>query len=221
VDPVVSTPRRKGPLSPDFEVAMAETRLQMAMVDPPPPNKDAILDSVRSGYQRALKQDPKHKDALLGIARMYAKIGDKSHSAEAYEKYLKVYPKDAEVMHEIAMKRAQMKDFAGAVAMCESALKFDPENRSYCKTMGFCQARIGQWDAAFASLSKVMPEEQVRHNLAGMLDHMGQGEMSRTQLQLALKANPEYAPSKDFLNELMDPNDANGAIQQAGHVQPK
>lgn len=215
----VSAPRKKGPLSPEFEVAMAETRLQMAMADPPPASKDEILDSVRAGYQRALKQDPKHKEALLGIARMYAKVGDKPRAAEAYEKYLKHYPKDAEVIHESAMKRAQWKDWAGAVALCEAAIKLDPENRSYCKTLGFCQARAGQLDAAFASLVKVMPEAQARHNLAGLLDHMGQADASRQQLQLAIQADPAYAPAKEFLNELTEPN--NNAIQQAGFNQPK
>jgi len=214
-----TTPRKKGPLSPEFEVAMAETRLQVAMTEPPPPNRDEILDTVRAGYQRALKQNPKHKEALLGIARMYARLGDKDRAAEAYDKYLKHYPKDAEAVHEVAMKKAQWKDWAGAVAMCEAALKMDPENRSFRKTLGFCQARAGQWDAALATLSKVMPEAQARHNLAGLLDHMGQADASRQQLQLALQADPTYAPAKDFLTELTDPQ--TNPIQQASFTQPK
>lgn len=216
---VASAPRKKGPLSPEFEVAMAETRLQVAMTDPPPPNRDEILDSVRSCYQRALKQNPKHKDALLGIARMYAKLGDKERAVEGYDKYLKNYPKDAEVVHELAMKRASWKDWAGAIAMCEYALKLDPENRSYRKTLGFCQARAGQWDAALATLVKVMPEAQARHNLAGMLDHLGQADASRQQLQFALQADPGYAPAKEFLSELTETK--SNPIQQAGFNQQK
>jgi len=215
----VSPPRKKGPLSPEFEVAMADTRLQMALVDPPPPNKDEILDSVRACYQRALKQNPKHKDALIGIARMYAKLGDKERSTEAYEKYLKLFPKEADVVHEMAMKRAQWKDWAGATAMCEAALKLDPENRSYRKTLGFCQARAGQWDAALATLTKVMPEAQARHNLAGLHDHLGQADASKQQLQLALQADPAYAPAREFLSELTET--AANPIQQAGFNEPK
>lgn len=215
----VSPPRKTGPLSPEFEVAMADTRLQVALADPPPPNKDEILDSVRSCYQRALKQNPKHKDALIGIARMYAKLGDRDRAAEAYDKYLKHYPKDKDVVHELAMKRAQWKDWNGAIAMCEAALKLDPENRSYRKTLGFCQARAGQWDTALATLTKVMPEAQARHNLAGLHDHMGQAEASKQQLQLALQADPSFAPAQEFLGEL---NEAQAnPIQQAGFSQPK
>ena len=212
-----SGPRKKGPLSPEFEVAMAETRLQLALAEPAPQNKDEILDTVRAGYQRALKQNPKHKEALLGLARMQAKIGDREHAAETYDKYLKLYPKDADAMHEFAMKRAQWKDWNGAVAMCEAALKADPENRTYRKSLGFCQARAGQWDAALATLSKVMPEAQARHNLAGLLDHMGQADASRQQLQLAIQADPAYAPAKEFLTELTEAS----AVQQASFNQPK
>lgn len=209
----VTTPRKKGPLSPEFEVAMADTRLQVAMADPPPPNRDEILDSVRACYQRALKQNPKHKEALLGIARMYAKLGERDRAREAYDKYLKHYPKDAEVHHELAMKCGQWKDWNGAVVSGETAVKLDPENRTYRKTLGFCQARAGQWDAALASLCKIMPEAQARHNLAGMLDHLGQIEASRQQLQLALQADPQFAPAREFLNGLSQPDTA---VLQAG-----
>ncbi len=215
----MSAPRKKGPLSPEFEVAMADTRLQVAMADPPPHNRDELLDSVRASYQRALKQNPKHKEALIGIARMYAKLGDKDHATEAYEAYLKHYPKEADVLHEISMKRAQWKDWNGALVVCEAALRLDPENRTYRKTLGFCQARAGRWEEAFATLSGVMSEAQARHNLAGLLDHMGQADASRQQLELAIKADPSYAPAKEFLSELTEV-EAN-PIQQAAFTQPK
>lgn len=218
-DSVVTTPRKKGPPAPDTEVALAETHLQVALTEPFPPNRDELLDMARGRYQRALKQDPKHKGALLGIARMYAKLGDKDKAVEAYEKFLKLYPKDAEALHELAMKRAQWKDWAGAMASCEAALKLDPENRTFRKTLGFCQARSGKVEEAFATLSKIMPEAQARHNLAGLLDHMGQAEACKQQLQLALVADPTFAPAKEFLSDLVEPN-ANG-IQQAGFAQPK
>ena len=218
-DSMTSAPRKKGPPSPDTEVALAEAPLQVALTEPPPSNRDELLDMARGRYQRALKQDPKHKGALLGIARMYAKLGDKDKAVEAFDKYLKLYPKDAEALHELAMKRAQWKDLTGAMATCEAALKLDPENRSIKKTLGFCQARAGKIDEAYATLSKIMPEAQARHNLAGMLDHLGQTDACKQQLQLALVADPNHVGAKDFLNELMDPN-PNG-IQQAGFVQPK
>lgn len=90
------------------------------------------------------------------------------------------------------------------------------------KTLGFCLARTGKWDEAFAMLCQIMPEAQARHNLAGLLDHLGYADASKQQLQAAVKADPNYAPARDFLAELdqprvpVDPN----AVRQAGDQQP-
>lgn len=191
--------KRKGPLSAETEVEFANTHLEVALADPPPANRDQLIDLARMRYQRALKQDHKHKGALLGMARMYAKLGDREKAGEAYQKYVELYPKDADVYHEIAMRQAQWKDWENAVRWCEVALKQDPENRAYRKTMGFCLARAGKWEEAFATLCEIMPEAQARHNLAGLLDHMGQTEACKAQLRLAVQADPDYAPAKEFL----------------------
>jgi tetratricopeptide (TPR) repeat protein len=119
------------------------------------------------------------------------------------------------------MAHARWKDWPGAVAWCEFTLKIDPENRSVKKTLGFCQAMTGQWDAAFATLSQIMSEAQARHNLAGMLDQMGHTEACKAQLQLALKADPNYAVSAEFLTELQQPREQNNnSLQTTGGMNP-
>ena len=198
-DVVATSKKKKGPLSADTEVEFANTHVEAALANPPPANRDEMLDLARMRYLRALKQDHKHKGALLGLARMYAKLGDREKAGEAYKKYIEFYPKDGDVYHEIAMRQAQWKDWENAVRWCEVALKQDPENRAYRKTMGFCQARAGRWEEAFATLCQIMPEAQARHNLAGLLDHMNQTEACKAQLRLAVQADPDYAPAKEFL----------------------
>lgn len=210
----------KKPPTPETLVAMSDARLDAAF-DPKtaPGSKEALLDLARVGYQKALQQDPKNKTALKGMGQYYARVGDREKAVEVYKKYLTLYPKDADVAHEVAVAHARWKDMDGAVAWCEFALKIDPENRAVKKTMGFCLARAGKWDEAFTVLSQIMPEAQVRHNLAGMLDHMGHTEASKSQLHLALKADPNYAPPAGFLAELDQPRDPN-PVRQTGDQQP-
>ena len=197
-------PRKVGTgLSPEGEVAFADTHVAAAFQDSPPPsNRDELLDMARLRYQKALKEDPKHKGALLGMARLYSRLGDREKALEMYKKYLQLYPKDSEVMHEIAIVHAQWKDWDGAVTWCEIALKADPENRTIRKTMGFCQARAGKWDAAFETLLKVMPEPQARYSMARVMEHLNHPDASRQQLQLALQADPNFGPAREFLAEL-------------------
>lgn len=225
-----ATPKRpagKG-LSPDGEVAFADTHVAAAFADPPPANKDHLLDMARMRYQKALKEDPKNKGALLGVARMYARLGEKERAVATYKQYLSAYPKDHEVPHELALKHGQWNDWAGAAGWCEVALKLDPENRTYRKTMGFCLARSGRWDEAFAALRQVMPEAQARYNLARVMEHLNYPEQSRQWTMLALQADPNHEESREFLAELdqgyrfgAPPSAQNGnPIMQAGFQQP-
>ncbi|MBN9522185.1 tetratricopeptide repeat protein [bacterium] len=220
-------PRRPGQkgLLPDTETEFANTHVQVALGDPPPPNKDEMLDMARHRYQRALKQDPKHKGALLGTARMYVKTGEREKAAEAFKKYVDVHPKDAAVHHEAAMACARFQDWTGATRWCEAALQLDPENRAYRKTLGFCQARAGRWDEAFTTMCRVMPEAQARYNMAAVLLHTNNPDACRAQLQLALQADPQHAAARDFIAELDETHPTNPAaapnpIQTVGGTAP-
>jgi Tfp pilus assembly protein PilF len=209
----------KEPAKAESLVAIADVQLDAAMDEKTAPgSKEGLLDTARKGYQKALQRDPKSKAAMQGMARFYARVGEREKALEWYKKCLTLHP-EAPIAHEVAVAHGRWKDWAGAVAWCEFALKIDPENRTVKKDMGFFLARVGRWDDAFTALMQIMPEAQARHNLAGLLDHMGQGDASKLQLQLAVKADPNYAPAAGFLAELSQPHDPN-AVQAAGGTQP-
>ncbi len=221
-------PARKGPPKPETRVAFADVQLDAAMQEgADPAHRQGLLDAARRGYQKALEADPKNKAALLGMARYYARVGERDKAVEVYKKYLTLNPADRDVPHEVALAHAQWKDWAGAVAWCEFALKLDPENLSVRKTMAFCLARDGRWDDALGVMLKVMPEAQARYLMARVLEHQNQPAASRQQAALALKADPNYVAAREFLAELdqlpalggtpptPDPN----ALRQAGHSQ--
>jgi tetratricopeptide (TPR) repeat protein len=208
----------KKPASAAALVAVADVQLESAFNERTAPgSKESLLDSARKVYQKALQQEPKSKDAIRGMARFYARVNEREKAVEMYKKYLTLYPKEAEVAHEVAMAHARWRDWAGAVAWCDYTLKIDPENRSVKKTMGFCQAMAGQWEAGFATLCQIMSEAQARHNIAGLLDQMGHADACKAQLQLAVAADPNFAPAREFLAELEQPR---SDIQTTGGVQP-
>jgi tetratricopeptide (TPR) repeat protein len=221
----VAPPVSNKPASADALVAISDVRLDAAFDEKTTPgSKEALLDLAREGYQKAIKQEPKNKNAMLGIARFYGKVGEREKALEAYKKYLTAYPTESAVAHEVAMMHARWKDWNGACAWCEFTLKIDPENRAVKKTQGFSLAFAGKWDEAFSTLCQIMPEAQARHNLAGLLDHMGHTEASKQQLQLAVKADPSFKLARDFLTELENPQPAdanpNGGLRQVGDLQP-
>ncbi|MFM8272274.1 MAG: tetratricopeptide repeat protein [Gemmata sp.] len=221
----ITPPPSNKPPSADSLVAFADVRLEAAFDEKTAPgSKEALLDMAREGYQKALKQEPKNQSALLGVARFYSRVGEREKAIEAYKKYLTAFPKDVKAAQEVALAHARWKDWDGACAWCQFALKIDGENRDVKKTFGFCLARAGKWDEAFLMLCQIMPEAQARHNVAGLLDHMGQTEASKQQLQLALRADPGFQPSHAFLAELEGPRravtDPSGELRQVGALQP-
>ena len=217
--PVEVTDNSNKPASAAALVAIADVRLESAFGERTAPgSKEGLLDLARLGYQKALQQEPKSKAALAGAARYYARVGDREQAVEMYKRYLTLYP-EAEIAHEVAVAHGRWKDWAGAASWCEYALNIDPENRAVKKTYGFSLAFAGRWDEAFAALCQIMPEAQARHNLAGLLDHMGRPDASKTQLQMAVKADPNYAPAVGFLAELSQPQSPNG-VRQASEEYP-
>jgi tetratricopeptide (TPR) repeat protein len=215
---VVSEASKK-PASAESLVAIANVQLDAALDEKTAPgSKEGLLDSARKGYQKALQRDPKSKAALRGMAEFYARTGDREKAVELYKKCLTQHP-EAEIAHDVALAHARWKDWTGAVAWCEYALKIDPENRTVKKTLGFSLAFAGKWDEAFVTLGQIMSEAQARHNLAGLLDQMGQTAACKVQLQLAMKADPNFAPAQAFLAELDQPRDPNG-VRQASDSQP-
>jgi tetratricopeptide (TPR) repeat protein len=212
---VVSEPTRQGPANPETYAVLANVQVESAYnEETAPASREALLDQARQGYQKALQIDPKNKTALLGLAKYYVRLGEREKAVETYKKYFAANPRDKEVAHEVALAHAQWKDWIGAAAWCEFALKIDPESLSIRKTMAFCLARAGKWEEGFAVMCQVMPEAQARYLMARVLEHQKQPEASRTQLQLAIKADPTYAPAREFLVELDE------ASRPAGQLNP-
>jgi Tfp pilus assembly protein PilF len=218
--------KKKGGFSPETKVAFAEVWVESAFADPPPLNRDQLIDQARQAYQKVLDKEPKNEGALLGMARLYARLGDREHAMEYYKKYLSHYPKNHKIALEIAISHGRWKDWPGAVAWCDQALKGDPQNREYRKTKGFCLARAGKWEEAFGVLHDLMGEVEARYYMARILEHQNRTEDSRLQLQLALKQDPNYAPAREFLADLDQPRTTPntpeaGQVVPAGHVEPE
>lgn len=215
----MAPPDSKKPASAEALVAIADVQLESAFdAKTASSSKDQLLDTARKGYQTALQREPKSKAALKGMGQFYARVGEREQALKYYKQCLTLHP-EAPIAHEVAVAHGWWKDWNGAVSWCEYALKIDPENRKIKKDMGFFQARAGRWDDAFATLCQIMPEAQVRHNLAGMLDQMGHTEQSLMQLKLAVKADPNFAPAAGWLAELEQPPEAN-PLQAVGGTQP-
>ncbi len=204
-EPVVAKPvhKRGEPLLPETEVEMAATEVEAAFMEGKSAvERDQLLDSARQRYQRALKAEPKNKAALVGLAQLYAKSGDKERAVATFQLALKNSPKDHELAYLMASAQVKFGDWNGAAETCRYALSLDPENRTYHKTLGYCQAQLGQWDDAFATMMKVMSEAQARYFLGRVLIDLNRVDEGRQQIQMAVAQDPQYQQAKQFLADM-------------------
>lgn len=223
---VVEAPR-KGPPLPGTMLAVADAQLEHALDEKTPQtNRQELLDRARQGYQKVLQQHPDNGAAMLGLARYYTRVGERERAVEMYKKYLTQHPDDKAVPHQVALAHAQWKDWLGAVAWCEFTLKLDPESLSTRKTMAFCYARAGMTDKALEVMMQVMPAAQAHYQIARVLEHQSDFAGSKAQIQMALRADPNFNDAREFLAELdtitsptaPDQNSLRGGVQQAGYT---
>ncbi len=206
-DPVVAKVKSKAKgIKPETEVAFAETELDAALVEGRPANeRDALFDRARARYQKVLEKDPKNRDALAGLAKLYTRSNDKARATQVYDALLKANPKDHELAFQKARMLAHFEDWAGAAQAGKLALAADPENLKYPKAVAYYTAQAGGWDEAFAMLLKKMPEADARFFLGRVLLDLDRIPEGREQMTLALKADPRHADAQGVLAMLDAP----------------
>ena len=172
--------------------------------------RDRRLDDARQKYQKALQQDPQNLEAIRGLGRLYTRLGDKERASIVYQEGMKLHPKNSQLTHEAALSYGRFEDWATALKLWEQAVSVDPDSRKYPRMIGLAHARMGNYEAGFAALMKVCGEAEARTMMARELMDAGQMAAGKEQLELALKADPNFGPAR----QMMD-----GNVQQAGYSQ--
>jgi len=186
-------------------------------------DREKKLDQARKAYQQALDIDSHSVPAAQGLARVYAQLGDQERAVSTYRQAIQKNPKEAALWYDLAMCHARKKEWVPAVENLRTAVKLAPDNRDYAKSLGFTLARAGRYDESVASLSKVMSKAKAHYNVARMLHHLKQDDLSRQHMQLALKADPVLASGRDvqeLLAALQRPGAAGQTIVPASYQAP-
>jgi tetratricopeptide (TPR) repeat protein len=165
-------------------------------------DKERLLDQARRAYQQALELEPNYLPALKGLARVYIARNDEQRVVATFQQAIKLYPKDAGLVLELGMWHARRREWDAALIQLRTAHDLDPENRQCANMLGYCLARTGRFDESIAVFTKAGGEAQAHFNLARMLHHMQQDELSKQHAQLALQKDPQLKEAAQLLVEL-------------------
>ena len=159
-------------------------------------------DGARKAYQQALKIDPKYLDAYLGLAKLYYAMDDDTHALATLDTALKQYPNSGGVHYLRGMVYSKRKEWEAALDNLSKAAKLEPENRTYVNTLGHALARAGRTEEALQVFLRVNTEGVAYYNLARMMQHLNQPEMSRQYAQLAIQKEPGLQDAQALLSQL-------------------
>jgi tetratricopeptide (TPR) repeat protein len=160
------------------------------------------LEDARKYYNQALKTDPKCMEAYSGLAQVELNCSNYEGAMACYRKGLAVDAKQAPLWYEMGICQARHRDWPAAQDSLSKACDLQPDNHIFVKTLAFCQAKNGRLEDSLANFKRIMDEGQAHYNLARLLHHESQDDLSRLHLHMALQANPKLTAAQDFLARL-------------------
>jgi tetratricopeptide (TPR) repeat protein len=111
----------------------------------------------------------------------------------------------------------RQRKWARGIEALDRAACCDPENRVYVNTLGYTLARAGRFEEAFHCFARVTTEARAHYKLARMQEHLGQKNLARQQLRLAVKKEPRLQEARAMLQWLESPQPA---VRRVGHAEP-
>ena len=149
------------------------------------------LQTARRTYQAALTQDPFSVDALLGIATVDARLGNRDAARAYYRKVLEIDPRNATALAGLgATAQAVAPDRLESQLL--GAIARDPASSALHFTLGGLYASQSRWTEAqtqFFEAHRLDPTSaDVAFNLAVSLDHLGKAQLAAQFYSQALAA---------------------------------
>jgi tetratricopeptide (TPR) repeat protein len=135
--------------------------------------------AAMTAYRRVLKDEPRNRDALLGVAALHMRAGALEEAAGYYLEVLRRNPRDAVAQAALLALRDEG-DPVAAESRVKGLLSRDPRDSYLQFSLGNLYARQGRWpeaqEAYFAALRDDPGNPDYAFNMAVSLDRLGQGK---------------------------------------------
>jgi tetratricopeptide (TPR) repeat protein len=148
------------------------------------------LTAARTEYEKALKDEPSNRDALLGLAALDVRAGRFESAEAAYLRLLSADPRDAHALAALVALRAGRGDPVNTESRVKSMLAEAPGAHVLNFTLGNQFAQQGRWAEAQQEYFKAFTAEpdnaDFAYNLAVSLDHLRQSKLALDYYQRAI-----------------------------------
>ena len=198
------------------------------------------VDFLIDLYQRAIKANPRSKDAYFNLGNLYARVGRFIDAVEAYKKALENDPKFKDAHCGLGDVYVEVGDERQAIFAYEQALRFHPEDKdlhvivvkAYTKAIGknpgvsaYQEARSNVLARYAAMVNKDRPKATSYFNLGNLYAEVGDAEMALLAYRRVLEINPRHSGALYNLGNLYKEQgrlkEALGFYQKALDVNPR
>jgi tetratricopeptide (TPR) repeat protein len=148
------------------------------------------LATARSEYERALREEPTSRDALLGLAALDVRAARFETAEAAYLRLLQADPRDSHALAGLVALRAGRTDPLAAESRVKTVLADNPGSHVLNFTLGNQLAQQGRWAEAqqeyFRAFTGEPDNADFAYNLAVSLDHLRQPKLALEYYQRAI-----------------------------------
>lgn len=159
-------------------------------------------------YQKALKADSRHAEALVGYARLKDRQGRMDDATRLYRRAAQAHPNNASVHNDLGLCLARQRNFGESMAALERAINLAPKKWLYRNNLAMVLVETGRVDAAVAQLMAVQEEAVAHYNVAYILQKKGDSEAATRHFAMALQKNPSLEEARVWLAKLGHQPDA-------------
>lgn len=148
---------------------------------------------ARSTLERAMQLAPNHIGVLSSLGRLRHRLGDFIGAAQCFERCLRADPGRAASWFDLANTSIAMHQWQAAESHVRQGLKLAPNSPDGWYVLGFLYERQGRLNDAVPPYRKSMeldPRPHTAHNLALVLDQVGDLEGGARMMEYAVRLAP-------------------------------
>ncbi|HEX8851350.1 MAG TPA: tetratricopeptide repeat protein [Gemmatimonadaceae bacterium] len=143
---------------------------------------------ARRAFEEALVLEPEHEDALAGLGETLLKLGQREAALRCMKRTLELgYADDIDLMLQIGRALFREGEITEARDYFEAAMRHAPDSAEVVSCVGYVEHRLGDDEAALATLRKALQHDSEYHEariyLANVLYDRGDYEASLYHLE--------------------------------------